>query len=73
MNDFKIRKALYSDCFNLSLLKREIWETTYRGIYPDEKIDNYDYKKMKKNSKVSLITQINNYMLLQMIIILLVI
>lgn len=51
MNDFKIRKALYSDCFDLSLLKREIWETTYRGIYPDEKIDNYDYQKNEERFK----------------------
>ena len=39
----KIRKAIYEDCFTLSKLKKEIWETTYRGIYPDTKIDNYDY------------------------------
>ena len=43
MNTYEIRKANYSDCQNLSLLKREIWETTYRGIYPDEKINNYNY------------------------------
>lgn len=38
-----IRPAIYEDCQELSKLKREIWETTYRGIYPNEKIDNYDY------------------------------
>lgn len=38
-----IRPAIYEDCQELSRLKREILETTYRGIYPDEKIDNYDY------------------------------
>lgn len=38
-----IRPATYEDCQELSRLKREILETTYRGIYPDEKIDNYDY------------------------------
>ena len=43
MNTYEIRKANYSDCQKLSLLKREIWETTYRGIYPDEKINNYNY------------------------------
>lgn len=51
MNDFKIRKAKSSDCFDLSLLKREIWETTYRGIYPDSKIDNYDYQENEKRFK----------------------
>ena len=48
MSDFKIRKAKSSDCFDLSLLKREIWETTYRGIYPDSKIDNYNYQENEK-------------------------
>lgn len=32
----------YEDCRSLALLKRIVWETTYRGIYPDEKIDKYD-------------------------------
>lgn len=51
MNEFEIRIAVYSDCRELSLLKREIWETTYRGIYPDEKIDNYDYLKNEEKFK----------------------
>lgn len=41
--NISIRLANYSDCYTLSLLKKEIWETTYRGIYPNEKIDNYNY------------------------------
>lgn len=51
MDTLDIRKAIYSDCKKLSLLKREIWETTYRGIYPDEKIDNYNYIKNEKKFK----------------------
>ena len=51
MNNFEIRKAIYSDCHDLSILKREIWETTYRGIYPDEKLDNYDYAKNEDKFK----------------------
>ena len=27
----------------LSELRRKVWATTYRGIYPDEIIDNFDY------------------------------
>ncbi len=27
----------------LSELRRQVWETTYRGIYPDEMIDDFDY------------------------------
>lgn len=51
MNNVQIRLAVYSDCKNLSLLKKEIWESTYRGIYPDEKIDNYDYIKNEQKFK----------------------
>ena len=38
----KIRIATYKDCRSLALLKRRVWETTYRGIYPDKKLDNYN-------------------------------
>lgn len=41
--NIEIRKAKLEDCEELSYLKREIWETTYRGIYPDEKFDSYNY------------------------------
>ena len=43
IESLKIKRASYDDCPLLATLKREVWETTYRGIYPDEKIDNYDY------------------------------
>lgn len=49
--DFEVRLATYSDCHKLSLLKKEIWETTYRGIYPNEKIDNYDYSRNEEKFK----------------------
>ena len=29
---------------NITELRHEIWCTTYRGIYSDERIDNYDYE-----------------------------
>lgn len=40
-----IRLAKEGDCDKLSVLKHQVWNETYRGIYSDEKIDNYDYKK----------------------------
>lgn len=40
---YRIRLARLSDCRELSYLKRIVWEETYRGIYPDSKLDNYDY------------------------------
>lgn len=51
INNLIIRKATYSDCKELSYLKREIWETTYRGIYPDAKLDSYDYLKNEEKFK----------------------
>jgi hypothetical protein len=47
MENYNIRLATESDCMELSKLKHKIWNTTYRGIYPDEKIDNFDYEKNK--------------------------
>lgn len=38
----EIRIATDEDCRSLATLKRVVWETTYRGIYPDEKLDKYD-------------------------------
>ncbi len=43
--------ATEKDCENLAKLKREVWETTYRGIYPSEKFDNYDLKEQTEKFK----------------------
>ncbi|HBA37709.1 MAG TPA: hypothetical protein DCY94_03215, partial [Firmicutes bacterium] len=40
----------------LSHIKRQAWDETYRGIYPDEKIDNFDYDKNRE----TFIKMINN-------------
>lgn len=44
---YNIRLALKKDCNELSKLKHNIWQDTYRGIYSDDKIDNFDYEKNK--------------------------
>lgn len=36
-------KANVNMCDELAKLKLEIWESTYRGIYPNTKFDNYNY------------------------------
>ena len=41
--EYELRLATILDCYKLAKIKKEVWETTYRGIYPDSKIDNYDY------------------------------
>lgn len=48
IKNIKIIPAKIADCRKLSYLKREIWKTTYRGLYPDEKLDNYDYEENTK-------------------------
>ena len=34
-------KALTRDARTITRLRRVVWDETYRGIYPDEAIDNY--------------------------------
>lgn len=36
-------KALPKEVKELSELRRRVWATTYRGIYPDKMIDEFDY------------------------------
>lgn len=43
--DYLIRLAEEADCEVLARVKKEIWESTYRGIYPEEKFALYDYEK----------------------------
>ena len=43
--------ANIKDAKALSYLKKEVWETTYRGIYDDSYIDNYDYGKREEKFK----------------------
>ena len=38
-------RASKEDCCTLSKIKKEVWNTTYRGIYNDKDIDEFDYKK----------------------------
>ena len=46
--NYIIRLANQNDCKELSELKHQVWTETYRGIYSDEKIDNFDYLKNEK-------------------------
>ena len=58
--------ATDEDCRSLATLKRRVWETTYRGIYPDEKLDKYDidlnenkFKNMIKQKSQKLFVVLN--------------
>lgn len=47
--DYKIRTATNDDIKNLAILKQKVWDETYRGIYSDRIIDNFDYKKAEED------------------------
>lgn len=49
---FTIRVATKADCPFLADVKLAAWETTYRGIYPDYKFDEYDRVKQSKKFEV---------------------
>lgn len=42
------RKACIVDCYELSVLKGKVWNTTYQGIYSQEKLTGYDVEKNKR-------------------------
>ena len=47
--------AKTSDAAAISALRHRIWDTTYRGIYPDAVIDdfNYDWHQQRDLKKIS--------------------
>ncbi|MBE5755442.1 MAG: GNAT family N-acetyltransferase [Clostridiales bacterium] len=49
--NYEIRKATESDCKELAAVKLQVWETTYRGIYSDAKIDGYNYTEQEEKFK----------------------
>ena len=40
-----IVKAMDDMCMDIALVKRQVWEITYRGIYPDCMFDNFSLEK----------------------------
>ena len=42
-NDSMFVKAAKEDVPTIIALRHQIWGTTYRGIYPDDMIDNFDW------------------------------
>ena len=45
------RLAKYDDANDIALIKRSVWNTTYRGIYADELIDGFDLDKHTEKFK----------------------
>lgn len=41
--EVSLKEALPAEAHELSQFRQKVWDTTYRGIYPDEIIDDFDY------------------------------
>ena len=48
MKNISIREATIKDCYEIAVVKSIVWNTTYRGIYPDAMLDNYDIKRNRE-------------------------
>lgn len=48
---YQIRLATIDDAQSLAILKQQVWDETYRGIYDDDIIDNFDYENNEKKFK----------------------
>lgn len=46
-----IRKASKEDCEVIASIKKQVWKTTYLGIYPDKKINKFDIEYNEKKFK----------------------
>ena len=49
--DYEIKPATVDDCKEIAIVKRKVWETTYRGIYNDAKIDGFNYDEHAEKFK----------------------
>lgn len=49
--DYIVLPATLDDCKEIAVVKRQVWETTYRGIYSDKKIDGYNYFEQEEKFK----------------------
>ena len=45
----QFREAVLTDCYDIAVLKSKVWNTTYQGIYSQEKLTGYD---VEKNTRV---------------------
>ena len=45
MEKILYRKADIGDCYEIAKLKGIVWNTTYKGIYSDKTLTEYDIKK----------------------------
>ena len=61
--DVTIRKAVPEDAAILAWTRRIVWEQTYRGIYPNEKLDDYNLERYTQKDRNSIEKPQNHYYL----------
>lgn len=54
LNDIKIRQATLKDSFDIAKIHVDCWRTTYKGIVPDEKLENMSYDKSSEKWSTNL-------------------
>ncbi len=59
----KLVKATVSDAETLAKVRQLVWKQTYRGIYPDEKLDRYDLALYTDHDREKLADVANHYYL----------
>ena len=59
--NYSFRIAEHSDCSKIANLKKIVWNTTYRGIYKDELLDNFDIEKQTEKFEKMVDSETNLY------------
>jgi RimJ/RimL family protein N-acetyltransferase len=55
MNNIIIRDVKIEDIHEMAIVRQNVWSTTYRGIYEDESIDNFDYDKAEQSFRKTIV------------------
>ena len=49
--EIHIRRAIKDDIPGIAKVHADSWKTTYKGIFPNEILENITYEKRKNNGK----------------------
>lgn len=59
----KLQKADIGDAATVARTRQQVWQQTYRGIYPDPKLDNYDLTRYTEQDRIKIADSANHYFL----------
>ena len=52
MMEIHIRRAIKDDIPGIAKVHADSWKTTYKGIFPNEILENITYEQRKNNGKI---------------------